>query len=439
MKICNYVIILTFLIIGPCHASFAAGFRVNNITSSEQELQRNQLEYVYSPTIRSVEFYREGWDLSWPVIRINDPVKLMLEFDDLSEETGLYRYTVVHCNARWEPSSIPPEQYLDGFSEGSLRSFSSSRGTLQPYVHYTLSLPNDEIRPILPGNYLLKVYRGYDPDDLIITRRFFIVDPKVNITGKAHRTENVAFFYSHQEIDFIIDHPQLRIDDPALNIRVVVCQNWDWSHALFDLNPTYVNPGQLVYDYEEENLFPGWNEFRYVDLKNLKYQSERIASVRFIPPLQNVTLVADQNLSSASYDFYEDLNGRFLIKWDDAIDSDLDADYMKVHFSLNYEAPLQGGAFYIWGGLTSWGLPDEAQMSWNAVSGAYETDLLLKNGYYNYTYVFLPDGDEIFDRSFTDGQHFETENEYHVFVYFSDLRERYESLVGYASFNSTSR
>ena len=438
MKICRYITLSLSLCLSISSTTQAFFLRPANNKIYPLQPQESDKDYVFSPDIRSVEFYREGWDLSLPVLELGENLVLILEFDDLSDYGGMYQYTLQHCKSDWSPSDILPSDYLLGFHEGTLRNWESSRNTKVPYSHYRLSIPNEEMKPVISGNYLLKVYREYNPEDLVLTRRFFIVENRVNIEATARRTENLEHFYTHQEIDFTINHPDLAIDDPLRMVRVAVCQNWDWDRANFELEPTYIYPGQLVYDWEEENLFAGVNEFRYFDTKNLKYQSERIEQILTRSQVTNVFLFADPVRSNLSYQFYEDLNGRFFIRWDEAHDSDLEADYVKVHFTMPFDGPLTGGDFYVWGGMTSWTLLPDAKMDFNPATRAYEASILLKQGYYNYQYRFKPD-DAPADTSFSEGDHFQTENEYTILVYFSDIRERYDRLVGLRMINSAGK
>ncbi|MBN3034210.1 MAG: DUF5103 domain-containing protein, partial [Bacteroidales bacterium] len=68
--------------------------------------------------IRTALLYREGWELSDPVIRLETDDRLQLSFDDLQSGVKDYRYTVVHCNADWSPSPLRQDEYISGYREG---------------------------------------------------------------------------------------------------------------------------------------------------------------------------------------------------------------------------------------------------------------------------------------------------------------------------------
>jgi hypothetical protein len=437
MKTFNYLFILIGLITMCESANGKSNFLYGSMfTKNGQEAEIVYEDRVYADYIHTVEFYRSGWRLSVPFRTLSDTTTLILDFDDLSQENHTYTYTLIHCSSSWEPSDIPETEYLSGIPESEIRDYRFSRHALQPYTHYRLAIPNKDITPILPGNYILYVFLNYDRTRPVLTRRFFLLDPLVEIDATAHRTDNVSQFNTAQEVDFTINYERLPLDDPRRNIKVAVCQNYNWLTAKTDLQPRYIQPDRLIYEYDDINLFPGGAEFRHFDTKNLKYNSDRVREIRFQRPLMNVYLHPDEDRSGESYYFIEDINGRFFIKWEESTVSDLEADYVEVHFSLPYPEKRQGGEFYIFGGLTGFGIVPQARMAYNDETASYECKMLLKQGYYNYQHAFVDEnlGRPVFN--LTDGNHYETENDYYIFVYFKDIRERFERLVGLEIVNS---
>jgi hypothetical protein len=245
-----------------------------------------------------------------------------------------------------------------------------------------------------------------------------------------HRTDNLNYFYNSQEVDFTIDYSRIPTDNPTRDIRVTLLQNYDWTRAIADLQPKFVHPGEMVYDYEEGNLFAGGSEFRHFDTKSLKFNSDRIDAIQFERPLKHVYLKPDLPKDPRYYEYQEDLNGRYLIKWDDATDSDTEADYVMVHFFLKVSEPLEGKDVYVFGGLTDFTLLPSFKMEYDQNAGGYVCSALLKQGYYNYMYYisdpnYPPGTGNPVERSF-----FETMNDYYLFVYYRDIRERYYRLSG---------
>ncbi len=437
MKLFIYISISIFAILN-CENINAASISVTTAGKNGSPLLDNIIyeDQTYVDNIKTVEMYRSGWRLSLPMRNLRDTASLILEFDDLADETTHYTYTLIHCTAEWEPSDLVNTEYLSGLPENEILTFRYSRSALQNYKHYRLSLPNNDVQPKLPGNYILYIYKNYDQEQPVLTRRFFIVEPLVQIAADVHRTDNVKYLYTDQEVDFTVTYQQLQAEDPRRNFKVTICQNLNWATAITDLLPKYIQPGELIYNYEEENLFPGGSEFLHFDTKSLKFNSDRIREIRFERPLKHIYLLPDRPKANNTYEFQEDLNGKYLVKWDDAFDSDTEADYVRVHFSLDTGEEIEDKEVFLIGGLNSWKPGDAGKCTFNPTSGAYEIDLLLKQGYYNYAYATLKDKADKPDLTEINGNHFETENDYYIFVYYRDIRERFDRLVGLEIANS---
>jgi len=78
-------------------------------------------------------------------------------------------------------------------------------------------------------------------------------------------------------------------------------------------------------------------------------------------------------------------------------------------------------------------------MTFNYFNKTYECELYLKQGYYNYMYVFLPDGRPAAETDQIEGNHWETENEYTVYVYHKQMGTYYDQLICVEKFSSVRR
>ncbi len=385
---------------------------------------------IYSSTIHTVELYRTGWRMSRPVMKQGEDVTLSLDFDDLSDTPENYRYTFVHCDARWHPSDLLPEDYLDGFADNDIRDYESSVNTTVPYVHYHLTFPNEEVRFLLSGNYVVKVFLD-DPADPVLTARFMIVAGKVQITGEVVRPSGPRRD-EDQQLHFTVDYGALPLRSPADELFVVVRQNGRWDNALFGPRPSSAGNGRLVFGTPSEIIFPGCNEFRNLDLKSVRYQSPGIAGIEYRPPYYNVFLQPAEIRSFRPYMTRQDLNGRFFIENSRGSTPDTDADYFNVFFFLPVSFPFEGEV-HIFGALTQWGSSPAGRMRYNEQEHRYEGTMLLKQGMYNYLYAVKAPGSRRYDLTRLEGSHFETVNEYQILVYYREAGERYDRLVGEAT------
>jgi len=139
------------------------------------------------------------------------------------------------------------------------------------------------------------------------------------------------------------------------------------------------------------------------------------------------------------YRIENDLNGRYLVKNDRANDPELESDYVMVHFSLETPMPLTGGDIYIFGGLSDWQCGPSNLMKYNPQLKLYEGELLLKQGFYDYQYVYSEKGSQKIDNILLEGSHVETENDYHLFIYYHGFSSRFDRLIGYKTINSVKR
>ena len=236
--------------------------------------------------------------------------------------------------------------------ENPINDYAASINTTTKYTNYLLSLPNENVRFLVSGNYLLSVFEEGKKDSPVLTRRFYVVEPLADIKGEVKKSTFEGFKGRDQEIDFDMTYSRIGIQDPRTEIKVVVMQNSRTDNCLTKLKPLFVRDNQLSYDLSRENVFAGGNEFRNFDTKNLRINGLGVANIEFIRPLYHVSLRTDLVTRGSEYRNENDLNGRYLIKNDRVTDSDLESDYMKVYFSLEMAEPLLGGNIYVFGGLS---------------------------------------------------------------------------------------
>lgn len=394
---------------------------------------------IYRENIRSVQFFRKGWEFSQPVFELGSDQQLLLKFDELSDGVTNFYYAITHCDAEWYPSRLVQAEYMEGFIENPVNDYAASINTTVKYTNYLLSLPNDQIRFLLSGNYLLSVFEEGKRDSPVLTRRFYVLEPSTSVSGEVKKSTFEGYKGRDQEIDFTVDYSHFSIQDPRTEVKVVVMQNSRADNCLADLKPLFVRDNQLSYDLSRENIFAGGNEFRNFETKDIRINGLGVANIQFENSLYKATLRTDQIRRTGDYRSESDLNGRYLIKNDRANDADLESDYILVHFSLEMPEPLLGGNIYVFGGLSDWQCLPVNKMTWNYELKLYEASLLLKQGFYDYQYVYIENGGNKIDNTLLEGSHVETENDYQLFVYYHGFSSRYDKLIGYRTINSVKR
>lgn len=385
---------------------------------------------VYKEGIETVQCYKVGFPLNPPFIQLASINRIQLSFDDLNVEQSNYFYSIVHCNANWEESDLPLNDYMNGFNENELYNYAYSINTLQDFTHFSLELPNQDVELLLSGNYIIKVFEGLDHNKIVLTQRFMLYENEAKIKINVKASSVVADRDFKQEVDFDVNVGSLKVYNPYDEIKVIVLQNSRWDNAISNLQPKFIKGSQLVYDFEEKSSFDGGNEYRNFDLKDLSFQSPRIAKIIEDSARVHILLHQDEKRTFKMYSTWEDLNGNYLIKNDRAFTTDIEADYVWVHFRLAFDFPVNDAKLFIGGLFSNYQYIDKYELQYDFNSQEYKARIFIKQGYYNYAYFFLPNGETAGHMDYIEGSHRETNNDYTIVVYYKDPDKQYDRIVG---------
>lgn len=418
-------------------------FLISSTLLSAQDEQIRYQNYVYVDNIFSVRFHITDLFNTHPIIDMNSGATLTLSFDDLDADVKDYFYTIEHCDIDWQPSILEDMEYIDGFIEERINDFEFSFKTFWPYTHYELTLPNGDMEWTKAGNYLLKIYDDTRDRKLVLTRRFVVIDPQVQIAPNVVRANQVSKLRTHQEIDFNVDHEQLNINNPVQEVRAVILQNGRWDNAITGLPPKFVRPNTMIFDYQNKVVFPGLKEFRNLDLRSLRRVPFNVFSVKQSDDGFLVQLKTDQRRDQLAYTTFNDLNGNYIIGTTDQKDKQLSSEYVDVFFELEADRYLDAD-IYLYGALTDWRIQESFRMEYDQTLNAYLGAALLKQGYYDYAYVAVPNSYD--PSSFADqpepsfeaveGNSNETLNEYTIIIYYKPFGSRYDIPIGSLTFSS---
>jgi hypothetical protein len=391
---------------------------------------------IYTENIRTVQLHRSGWDLSYPIIELGGPERLSLSFDELSKQVKNYSWTIEHCDADWYPSGLVPDEYIRGFAHQPFQDYSLSFNTYVDYVHYRVDFPNEDLEILISGNYVIKVFEDYNEENLVLVRRFSVSESLASVSGRASRPLTDPYRLDGQQVNFMVNLGSVTVNDPYSEIKVAIQQNNRWNMSIRKLKPLFVRGRELDYKHTSENTFKAGNEYRRLDIKSMRYMAEMVQNIDYQPPRYHVFLYSDQPRDNGRYFYNEDLNGRYYIEVQEGRNRDTESDYVHVHFSLPMEVPFVDGEVYVSGALNNWEHNELNRMSYNYLNKAYELNLLLKQGYYNYEYAFIREDSKFPDATFLEGSYYETENDYVVYVYLSENTARYDRLIAFQVFNS---
>lgn len=386
---------------------------------------------IFNTRFKTLQVKVEGNDYAPPVITLNTDDRIIITFDELTEEHSYLRYSLVHCNSQWQPSGLVDAEFVEGFNLGDVEEYEYSQLTKVHYVHYSIVLPNDEVRFTVSGNYLLRVFPENDPDDILLQARFMVSEAKAVIGSSVTSRTDVDYNSEHQQLSLEVDASKLNVQDMYGDLIVVVSQNSRIDNEIRLTRPFRVSGTKAYYEHLSPLIFKAGNEYRRMETVSVTYPGMGVAEVGYSEPYYHQVLNLDKTRSSGQYLYDQTQFGRFTIREYNSSQSHIEADYVLTHFTLDIPRQSDYGIF-LDGEFTYRRFDPESRMVYNHATGLYEKTLLLKQGAYNYQYLAVPVGSMIGATAPIEGDYHETVNEYLVKVYYHRPGDRYDRLVGVA-------
>lgn len=392
---------------------------------------------IYASNIKTVRFNMYGDQESIAVYKLNSSDRIELHFDDMDANIKSYYYTYQLCDYNWQPVNLSSFDYVKGFTQQRITTYRYSSIAYTRYIHYQAILPEQNSIPSRSGNYLLKVFLDGDTSKTVFTRGLLVLDPKTTVATQIVQPFVPQFYKSHQRLRFSVKLDGVNAFDANRQIKVKVLQNFRWDNAQDNVPPTFVRGNTLEYNSENNFVFPGGKEWRWLDLRSLRLLSERIDHADNKKTTVDIFVKPDMDLSSQRYVFYQDLNGLYLSTTYESINPYWQADYATTHFTFvpPNQQEYKGKDLYMIGQLTDYQLNENSKLSFNADKGVYERTQLMKQGYYNYGYLLVDENDP---RQTTEleGNYWETENAYTILVYYKSFTDQSDQLIGVAKIDT---
>lgn len=358
-----------------------------------------------------------------------------ISFDDLKHEYERYSYRIIHCDAEWKRSEIYEGDYLKGMNGTDvLEDYEQSQLSEMEYNHYSFRLPNQNTQLLLSGNYKVEII---DENKKTMAQACFsILTPRVKVDIELSANTDIDTYDSHQQVSFTIDNKNYDVANPESEFKPVVTQNHRWATHVSNLKPTFIRNGGLSYNHNRRLIFPAGNEYRRFEIIDRKAITMGIEKMYFDNNFYCAQVGTDAPRKNYLYD--QDQNGRFFIRNSESLDNDSESDYIFTDFKLRMPK-IYDGKIYLYGDFTGEQLTEDYEMEYNDLAHQYELTIPLKQGLYNYMYLYLGNGETVGTFDDTEGNFYQTENEYYVYVYQRAFGDRYDQLVGFASktFNTT--
>ena len=398
-------------------------------------LSQNKVDtrvHIFDTNVRSLKVCLESNMYIPPVLMMDGNDRLVVNFDYLDYDVHYLRYSVTHCNADWQPSQLVESEYVSGFNYGDILDYAPSEATYVHYYNYQFMLPNEDMEFLVSGNYLLSVYEQDDPSTVLFQTRFSVCEGRVSVVPQVTSRTDVEYNNRFQQLSFDVRYKPNQIKDPYSEFTCVVTQNSREDNAVTVTRPLMVAVDHVTYDHNRDLIFAAGNEFRRFETVAAHNLNMGVQSIRYFDPMYHAVLGVDEPRNEVQYLYDKTQFGRFTVRNAEAFgESAVQADYMITHFTLDTGGKLNGGNVWLYGEMVNGYPASQAMMKYDASDGCYTADLLLKQGAYNYMYLWVPDGTTVGQTARIEGDHYETVNEYLVKVYDHPIGERYDHFVGY--------
>lgn len=380
--------------------------------------------------IKTVSFVQSGQNVI-PIFNLQEGFQL--QFDDLYGNEANYYYEIVHCNYDWTPSQLVKSEYIQGFDNQRIQDYENSFNTLQLYSHYRLPFPNKFTQFRVSGNYIIKILN--EDRDVVFSRKFILYEDQVSVPLQIKRARDVRDINYMHNLDFAIKSASITFINPLQSVKVMLLQNGQFKEAIYNIKPQYTIGNDLIYKYDKETQFWAGNEFLYFDNKEIRAVVNNINYVR-AKDLYEPHLYINRARANQVYTYYPDVNGNFVVRNFNTQNNEVEADYAWVYFTLDAPNYFGKSDIYINGMFNNYALNEENRMDFNQKTGMYEKAIVIKQGFTNYQYVVADKKGKIDHANAVDGNFYQTENNYHVIVYYRGINERYDKVIGRGTANS---
>jgi hypothetical protein len=381
--------------------------------------------------IKTITFVQANQNV-FPLIQLGD--SFQLQFDDLHGTEDNYYYRLTHCDYNWQQSQLSINEYITGFNDQRIITYTNSINTLQVYSHYILSFPNQFTSIRVSGNYVLSILN--EDREVVFSLKFIVFENLVSVPMQVKRAREVKYVEQKHNLDFAIKSASITFQRPLEQVKVLLMQNAKFSDAIYNIKPQYTIGNDLIYKYDKETQFWAGNEYLYFENKIIRAANNTIAKVDTNTGLYNCLLYTNQARANQLYTYFPDINGNFLVNNIGVENNAIESDYAWIYFSLSAPSYFSKNPIYITGMFNNNTFTDENKMDYNVKKGLFEKAIMIKQGFTNYGYTILKPNQTLEEENAIDGNFYQTENQYDALIYYRENNQRYDRIIGRGTTNS---
>lgn len=379
--------------------------------------------------IKTVQLFNPQSNDLTPVINI-DGEYLIFSFDDLDAGYKRYEYRIQRYDRFWEPTTIFQSEYLNGYQSNTFNNYRNSFNTRVNYTHYEVEIPNRDMGFKLSGNYGIQLIHP-ENRTVILEKKFFVYEDQTAVGVRVDRMNGIE--EENQRVSVQIGSTN-RIDltKNQQESMLVVTKNDNINENLVLQQPVFAQPFQFTYN-QMDNKFSGGVEYNWFDTKNLEIAGLTTEKI-LRDDIYKIVLRADGFAPEEPYLDRPDVNGNYYIRNDrlpNPLNAGYEADYAEIYFGLGGYEPEANEEIFVYGAFNNFLPTDETTLKYVPQTGLWETSVLLKQGYYNYSYGIYNTATGEIDYDKISGTFWQTENKYSAFFYYRPWGKRYDLLIGY--------
>ena len=374
---------------------------------------------IYNPQVKSLQVVvNQNWQ-SLPVMKLNSADRLHIGFDELSHDYHRYICHIERCEADWTTATeVFESDWLNGFNDLIIDDYAHSINTTVPYTHYSYTLPNEQCKLKMSGNYRLHILEDGSNEDAL-TVEFMVTEQSMQLAMSVTTNTDIDHNVSHQQVTMTLGYMNHRVTQPQEQIQTVVMQNWREDNCRRNVRPAFIKQNGAEWSHKMEYIFDAGNEYHKYEVLDPSHPTMGIDYIRWDGEYYQVFPYINEPRPNYLYD--EDADGAFFIRNSDNFQIDTTCDYVWVNYRLKSQ-PLSDGYIVI---DSQWATeaPETYRLTYDEATGMYTTAIQQKQGYYSYQYLW-EDSKGVRHILPSEGNFYQTENRYQALVYFKEVGGR---------------
>ncbi len=377
--------------------------------------------------VKSVQLYRAGSETNPPVLPLAGSDRppstdgagadgLVLEFDLLGTRSEALSVVFLHRDRYWRDDGVDPIRLIRGFFRDEIVDMEHARATRAPYVHYRYHFPNQGVRFLVSGNYILRVTERFEPDRVLFERPFVVTEEQTELVFSVQPmlVPGRGMPFSQPIVRFQLPED---LSTSVMDFQTCFVRNADFALARCRPTPALIDLPIVHYHLDPGSSFAPGPHVHGLDLTRIQVGSQ-VHEIDFTSSPYRLTLEPD-DLGLGPRWVGSPLFGQSVISAAavDRVEADVAGEYVWVNFRVvPSERDGTPDGVSLTGSFSGWRSDEAVPMQWNAAEGFFEVEVLLKQGLYEYGY--LVERDEPLLN--TPRGVFNLDYRYTALVYFSD-------------------